>query len=109
MILGYQILMILSDFGGPGAHLLMIFEYFGCLGTLPGGLGHILKPKLDFGDISAAKGQSLFGVKMRHEPTFGNAIFQCFFECSFFSIMCDLECPEAPFWEAFGGHFGSFF
>ena len=34
MILGYQIVMILSDFGGPGAHFLMIFEYFGCLGTL---------------------------------------------------------------------------
>ena len=41
LILGYQILMILSDFGGPGAHFLMIFEYFG-------GLGHILTPRLGF-------------------------------------------------------------
>ena len=24
-------------------------------------------------------------------------------------ILCDLGCPEAPFWEAFGGHFWSFF
>ena len=48
LILGYQILMILSDFGGPGAHFLMIFEYFGCLGTPPGGLGHILSPRLGF-------------------------------------------------------------
>ena len=48
LIVGYQILMILSDFGGPGAHFLMIFEYFGCLGTRPGGLGHILSPRLGF-------------------------------------------------------------
>ena len=45
MILGYQILMILNDFGGPGVHLLMIFEYFGCLGTSPGGLGAHFEPK----------------------------------------------------------------
>ena len=45
MILGYQILMILIDFGGPGAHFLMIFEYFGCLGTPPGGLGAHFEPK----------------------------------------------------------------
>ena len=40
--------MILSDFGGPGAHFLMIFEYFGCLGTPPDGFGHILSPRPGF-------------------------------------------------------------
>ena len=58
MILGDQILMILSDFGDPGAHFLMIFDYFGCLGTPPGGLGHILRPKLDFGDVFSGYGNA---------------------------------------------------
>ena len=44
LILGYQILMILSDVGGPGALFLMIFEYFG----RPG--GH-LEGILDFCDF----------------------------------------------------------
>ena len=29
-------------------HFFMIFEYFGCLGARPGGLGHILSPRLGF-------------------------------------------------------------
>ena len=67
MILGDQILMILSDFGGPGAHFLMIFEYFGCLGARPGGLGHILSPRLGFFRflrLTAAKKYFHFGPKM---------------------------------------------
>ena len=48
LILGDQILMILSDFGGPGAHFLMIFEHFGCLGTPPGDLGAHFEPKARF-------------------------------------------------------------
>ena len=63
MILGYQILMILSDFGSPGALFLMIFEYFGCPGTPFGGLEHILTQGsdfYDFGDLSAAKGYRVF-------------------------------------------------
>ena len=39
--------------------------------------------------------------KCDHEPTFCSVVFQCFFECPFFMILCDLECPETPFWEAF--------
>ena len=61
--MGDQILMILSDFGGLGAHFLMIFEYFGCLGTPFGGLEHILTQGsdfYDFGDLSAAKGYLVF-------------------------------------------------
>ena len=58
LILGHQIRMILSDFGSPGAHFLMIFKYFGCLGTPFGGLEHILiqgSDFYDFGDLSATK------------------------------------------------------
>ena len=58
LILGYQILAILNDFGGPGAHFLMFFEYFGCLGTPFAGLEHILTQGsdfCDFGDLSATK------------------------------------------------------
>ena len=29
-------------------HFFMIFEYFQCLGARPGGLGHILSPRLGF-------------------------------------------------------------
>ena len=39
--------------------------------------------------------------KCDHEPTFCSVVFQGFFECPFFLILCDLECPETPFWEAF--------
>ena len=51
MILGDQIFMILSDFGGPGAHF--------------GGLGAHFEDTsdfCDFGDLSAAKKESLFEV-----------------------------------------------
>ena len=37
LILVYQILMILSGFGGPGVHFFMIFESFSFLGVPPGG------------------------------------------------------------------------
>ena len=40
--------MILSDFGSPGALFLVIFEYFGCLGTPFAGLEHILTQGSDF-------------------------------------------------------------
>ena len=54
----------LMAYGGAG-FFLMIFEYFECLGTLPGGLGHILSPRLRFlwfWRISRAKGVVLFEV-----------------------------------------------
>ena len=54
MILGDQILMILSDFGGPGAHF--------------GGLGAHFEDTsdfCDFGDTSATKVESLFEVIFR--------------------------------------------
>ena len=63
LISGHQILVILSDFGSPGAHFLMIFKYFGCLETPFGGLEHILTQGsdfYDFGDLSAAKGYLVF-------------------------------------------------
>ena len=47
--------------------------------------------------------------KCDHEPILCSVVFQCFFEYPFFLILYDFECPEAPFWEAFGSHFGSFF
>ena len=34
--------------GNLSPHFFMIFEYFGCLGARPGGLGHILSPRLGF-------------------------------------------------------------
>ena len=57
--------MILNDFGGPVAHFLVIFEYFGCLGTPFAGLEHILTQGsdfCDFGDLTPLKKQSLFEV-----------------------------------------------
>ena len=91
MILGDQILMILSDFRGPGAH--------------SGGLGAHFEDTAffcDFGDTAAAKKTSLFEVRMRPRTHFLQCCFSLFFECPFLSILCDLECPETSFWEAFG-------
>ena len=51
MIFGYQILMILNDFGCPGAHFLMIFEYFG----RPGGHVEGSSDFYDFYDVSGTK------------------------------------------------------
>ena len=101
--------MILSDFGGSGVHFLMIFEYFKCLGTPPGGLGAHFEPKARIFVIS---------ITFRNErgiPFWGPfwilfaSNFQCFFECPFFWIFCDLGCPMAPKWEPFGGHFDDIF
>ena len=47
-----------------GLLFLMIFEYFGCLGTPFGGLEHILTQGsdfYDFGDLSATKVYFVFG------------------------------------------------
>ena len=45
------------------------------------------------------KGTSFLRSKCDHEPTFCGVVFQCFFECLFFLILCDLGCPGTPFWE----------
>ena len=58
MILGHQILMILSDFGGPGIHFLMIFEARGLILETWRPILTISWIFSDFDDISARKGQS---------------------------------------------------
>ena len=76
----------------------MILEARGLI--LDGGLGAHFEDTSDFrdfGDLSAAKKQSLFEVIF---DTFWMQ-FLLFFQCPFFLIFCDLGCPEAPFWEAF--------
>ena len=64
----------------------MIFEYFRSLGTLPGGLGHILSPRdriLWFWRIFGAKGAGIFCVFFDtfciFFAVFLNAIFSWFF------------------------------
>ena len=106
LILGYQILMILSDFGGPGRHFLMIFSYFGCLGTPFGGLGHILTQGsdfCDFGDLSATKVYLVFGSFF---DTF-RINFLVFFWVFVFLVFLWFRVPRgsilgsflAPFWK----------
>ena len=51
LILGYQILMILSDFGGPRVHFLRMFDP----GQSSTGPGQSSKGFCDFQDASAAK------------------------------------------------------
>ena len=46
------------------------------------------------------KGTSFLRSKCDQEPTFCSVVFQCFFECQFFLIFCNLGCPGTPFWEA---------
>ena len=101
--------MILSDFGGPGPHFLMIFEYFGCLGTPPGGLGHILSPRLGF---------LWFWRPLRHEKVPRFWVLFWYFLDGFFSAFsgtllegtfCQIWCQKHPKWEAFGGHFEDMF
>ena len=60
----------------------------------------------DFGDVCVRipprKRSPFLRSKCDHEPTVCSVVFHCFFECPFLLILCDLECPETPFWEAFG-------
>ena len=101
LILGYQILMILSDFGSPGALFLMIFEYFGCLGTLPGGLGHILSPRLGF---------LWFWRPLRHEKL---VLFEVMFDTfCIYSFCVFLSVWFSGFFVSLGAqrlHFGKLF
>ena len=100
MILGHQILMMLGDLGGPGVHFLMIFEARELMLEAP-----ILTISWIFVilmSFSVRKRTSFLRSKCDHEPTFCSVVFHCFFECPFFLIVCDLECPETLFWEAFG-------
>ena len=82
----------------------MFFEYFGCLGTSPGGLGHILSPRLEF---------LWFWWRFRRENLVPfwflfwyllDLIFSVFWVHVFLSF-CDFGCQKHPKWEAFGGHF----
>ena len=93
--------MILSDFGGPRALFLMIFEYFGCLGTLPGGLGHILSPRLGF---------LWFWRPLRHEKLVPFWLIFWYFLHHFFSVF--LNTIFSWFFVIWGAprlHFGRLF
>ena len=69
MVLGYQILMILGDFGGPGVHF----------GGLEAHFDDILD-FCDFKDVFHANPYLVFEVKMRH---FLDPIFSVFLSAHF--------------------------
>ena len=99
--------MILSDFGGPGAHFLMIFEYFGCLGTPFGGLEHILTQGsdfYDFGDLSAAKGYLVFSSFLSY---FSHHVFCVFLSVRFFCFFVILGAQRLHFGRLFGFFLGA--
>ena len=104
-MLGYQILMILGDFGGPGVHFLMIFDP----AKVPRARAKVPKAFVILETLPPRKSSPFLRSKCDQERTFCSVVFQCLFERPFFLILCDLECPEIPFWEGFGSHFGSFF
>ena len=58
MILGYQILMIFNDFGGPGANFFMIFGILSARGPFSAQGSDFY----DFGDLCHAKGYLVLGI-----------------------------------------------
>ena len=83
----------------------MIFEYFGCLGTPPGGLGHHFEPKARiFVILVPFPGQTLTPVEVIFEH-FLDSFFRPFSGALPAGIFCQIWCQKHPKWEAFGGHF----
>ena len=83
----------------------MIFEYFGCLGTPPGGLGHHFEPKAwIFVILVPFPGQTLtpFEVIFEH---FLDPFLRTFSGTLLEGTFCQIWCQKHPKWEAFGGHF----
>ena len=83
----------------------MIFEYFGCMGTPPGGLGHHFEPKA-----------RIFVILVIFPPESSSPfrLLFCYFLDAFFSAFSgtllertfsQIWCQKHPKWEAFGGHF----
>ena len=105
LILGYQILMILCDFGCLGAHFLMIFEYFGCLGTLPGGLGAHFEPKARIFVILEIFPPEILVPFWLLFWYFLGSFFSAFSGTLLEGTFCQIWCQKHPKWEAFGGHF----
>ena len=83
----------------------MIFEYFGCLGTPPGGLGHHFEPKARiFVILEPFFRESLVPFWILFWCFLG-AFFSAFFGTLLESTFSQIWCQKHPKWEAFGGHF----
>ena len=83
----------------------MIFEYFGCLGTPPGGLGHHFEPKARiFVILVPFPGQTPTPVEVIFEH-FLDPFFRTFSGTLPAGIFCQIWCQKHAKWEAFGGHF----
>ena len=87
----------------------MIFEYFGCLGTSPGGLGHHFEPKA-----------RIFMILVTFPPESSSPLWLlfCYFLDAFFSAFsgtplegtfCKLWLQRHPTGEALGGRVGYMF
>ena len=83
----------------------MIFEYFVCLGTSPGGLGHHFEPKARiFVILVPFPGQKVVPFWLLFWY-FLSSVFSVFSGTLLEGTFCQIWCPKHPKWEACGGHF----